>query len=75
MSIELFFLVAVLLIATYLLMPGPPNMNASPTSLEDFQVPDNSSFKVVPRVYGTVYLKGNYIYYGNLNSSAIKQCT
>jgi hypothetical protein len=69
----LFIFIAVLLIAVYLLTPIPKS-GMNPTNLNDFQVPDNSSSKVVPMVYGTAYLKGNCIFYGNLNSIAMTKC-
>jgi hypothetical protein len=66
----------VLLIAMYLFMPtpsGPPS--EAPSGLKDFQIPDNSSSKVVPLIYGTTYIKGNCIFYANLKNLPIFQET
>jgi len=64
---------AVLLVVVYLFMPTLPVTQQGNTAsgLEEFSYPDNSSMRVVPRAYGTVYLKGNCIYYAGLRSSAI----
>ena len=69
----LFFALAALLVVVYLFAPVPSaEMGAqSPSGIDDFQMPDNSSSRVIPKVYGTAYLKGNCIYYGGLESRAI----
>ncbi|MCI4437602.1 MAG: hypothetical protein JHC33_12415 [Ignisphaera sp.] len=64
----------VLLVAMYLFMPTPSKVGSteqSPSGLKDFETPDNSSSRVVPVIYGTVYLKGNCIYYSNLTNKPI----
>lgn len=68
----LFILTAVLLIAMYLLTPGPEAPEAA--SLKDFNVPDNNIGSPVPRLYGRARLFGNCIYYGNLTSRVIEVC-
>jgi hypothetical protein len=68
----LFYITAALLIVAYIFMPVPNDLAMSPATLEDFQIPDNTNSKVVPKVYGTTYIKGNCIWYDNLKSKAIK---
>lgn len=58
--------------AAFILAPRPQDAGMSPAGLDDFTVPDNSSSRVVPRIYGTAYVKGNCIYYGNLNNREIR---
>lgn len=70
----LLVLVIVLLLVVFLFAPAPPP-GMQPSNLEDFAVPDNTSSKVVPKVYGTVYLKGNCIYYGNLTNKPLVMCS
>jgi len=66
-----FLFVAAVLIVTFIFAPIPSQPTMQPAGLDEFQIPDNSTYKVVPRVYGTAYLKGNCIYYGNLNTTRI----
>lgn len=65
------FTVAALVVA-FLFMPVAQNQSMKASGLDEFSVPDNSSSRVVPRVYGTAYLKGNCIYYGNLTNTEIR---
>ena len=67
----LFLITLVLLVATYLFMPTPQQQQQSPNSLDDFDMPDNSNTRLVPKVYGRAYLSGNCVYYGNLNNTPI----
>jgi hypothetical protein len=72
----LLIITVVLLVAVFLFMPVPPGpTSASPSGLDDFQIPDNSSSRVVPLIYGTTYIKGNCIYYANLTNKPIYQDT
>jgi hypothetical protein len=64
----------VLLVVSYLFAPTPDVPTMSPAGLDEFSIPENNTYKAVPKVYGTVYLKGNCIYYGNLTSLAITKC-
>lgn len=66
----LYAITAILLIAAYLLTPYASNTD-KPTSLADFDYPDNSSSKPVPIIYGTAYIKGNCMYFGNLTHTNI----
>jgi hypothetical protein len=68
----LLVIAVVLLVAMFLFMPTPAGPEAqSPSGLADFTSPDNSTSRVVPVIYGTVYLKGNCIYYSNLQNKPI----
>jgi len=70
----LFAFVAVLLIAVYLLMPTPNQDTPAAASMKDFNFPDNSIGKPVPRLYGFARLFGNCIYVGKLRSKKIEKC-
>ena len=69
--IILFALVAAMLILTYLLAPTYEDSRA-PASMDDFQFPDNSIGKPVPRLYGAARLFGNCIYVGGLRNEPIE---
>lgn len=70
----LFLLVSVLLIATYLLIPSATEDVPQAASLHDFNFPDNSIGKPIPRLYGMGRLNGNIMWYGNLTAVKIEQC-
>jgi hypothetical protein len=71
----LFGFIAILLIAVYLFMPSPNTETPAAASLKDFNFPDNSIGKPVPRLYGMARLYGNCIYVGGLRTEEIKKCT
>lgn len=65
---------AVAMVAMYLLMPTPPEMeNAKAKGLDEFSMPTNSNSRVVPELFGTCELKGNIIWYGDLRSRKIQK--
>ncbi|MCI6989390.1 MAG: hypothetical protein MR902_07515 [Campylobacter sp.] len=65
---------AIAMVAVYLLMPVPPEMeNAKAKGLDEFNVPTNSNSRVVPELFGTCELKGNIIWFGDLRSKEIKK--
>lgn len=64
-------LVAVLMVAVFLLMPTPKMNNAKAASLNDFDIPTNSNGRAVPELFGTAKLSGNVIWYGDLRSEEI----
>ena len=68
----LILIIAVLLIAVYLLAPGPQDTKAA--GMEDFNFPDNSVGKPIPRLYGFAKVFGNCIYAGGLRSGDIEIC-
>lgn len=59
-------------VAAVLMTPNVKNEGAKPVGLDDFNVPTNSNGRVIPIVFGTVELKGNCLWYGDLRSSEIK---
>lgn len=67
----LIFTVALMVVA-FLFMPTAQQQDMRPSGLEDFQFSDNSTSRVVPIIYGTTYIKGNCMYYGNLRSTEIR---
>lgn len=70
----LFWLTAILLVAVFLLMPSPTQEQPRAASLKDFNFPDNSIGKPVPRLYGAARLYGNCIWFGKLRSEKIEKC-
>ena len=58
-------------VAAVLMTPSPSNEGAKATSLDEFSVPTNSNGRVVPIVFGTVEIKGNCLWYGDLRSREI----
>jgi len=70
----LFALVAVLLIVAYLLTPSQTTDAPAPAGMADFNFPDNSIGKPVPRLYGYAMLKGNCIYVDGLRNEKIEIC-
>ena len=60
-------------VAAYLLMPSPKSENAKALGLDEFSTPTNSNGRVVPIIFGTVELKGNCLWYGDLRSKEIKE--
>jgi len=68
--------VAVILILVYLLIPVPQiNQNAESAGLNDFSFPTNSNSRSIPILYGTCWVSGNVIWYGNLKSYEIEACS
>jgi len=63
--------VVIALLVAFIFMPQPQQPDMKPASLDDFTIPDNSSSKVVPILYGTSYVVGNIIYYANLRNTGI----
>jgi len=62
-------------IALILLMPTPENQHpGKANTLDDFQFPDNSQSRPIPKIYGTVFASGNIIYIGNLRTKTITHC-
>lgn len=61
----------VALIGAYLLAPKPSLPSSNANSLDDFNVTTNSNSRVIPEVFGTVEIKGNVIWYGDLRSKEI----
>ena len=70
----LFLLISVILIATYLLLPTPNQDIPKSANLNDFNFPDNSKHRAVPILFGSVWMHGNVIEYGNLKTLPIKIC-
>jgi len=70
----MFALVAILLIAVYLLTPSITEDTPSPAGLNDFNFPDNSIGKPVPRLYGYARLFGNCIHADGLRNEKIEVC-
>ena len=66
----LFIIAAIALVAVFLLIS---TMQDTPSAepMTEMQAPDNSTGKVVPRLYGKARMYGNNIFYGNLSSIAI----
>lgn len=59
-------------VAAYLLAPSPKTENSKAIGLDEFSVPSNSNGRVVPIIFGTVELKGNCLWYGDLRSKEIR---
>ena len=70
----LFILITVLLVATYLLLPEPTEPTPDRAGLDEFSFPDNSNWRAIPVLYGTVWLHGNVLEYCCLSSKPIKAC-
>jgi len=70
----LYAIVAVFMVAAYLFAPSITNETPAPASLGEFNYPDNSSGKPIPRIYGTARVSGNCIYVGGLRSRKIEKC-
>jgi amino acid permease len=74
MHLLLFLFIAVLLIAVFLLMPTPQDQAAEAAGLDDFQFPDNSNWRAIPVLYGTMWLHGNVLEYCCLTRRKIEAC-
>lgn len=70
----MFVVVAILLVAVYLLIPSATSETPSPAGMSDFNFPDNSIGKPVTRLYGKARLYGNCIYAGGLRNEKIEVC-
>jgi len=75
MNFLLFLLIAVLLIAVYLLMPTPQDQAPEKAGLDDFTFPDNSNWRAIPVLYGTMWLHGNVLEYCCLKTRKIEACS
>ena len=67
----MFLLVAAILIATYLLLPAPPDEDIKKAGLDEFDYPTNNNERVIPVLYGCVWMHGNCLEYQNLVSKEI----
>ncbi len=68
-------LIVVIMIAIVLLMPTPTPPNAAgPAGLDDFDFPTADSSRSIPELYGTLWVYGNLIWYGNLSSIPMMMC-
>ncbi len=70
----LFLLIAVLLIAVFLFMPGPQDQTPEAAGLNDFNFPTNSNLRAMPILYGTVWVAGNILEYCCLSTRKIEAC-
>ena len=70
----MFAIVLISLLATFLFAPSALQDTPLPAGMNDFNFPDNSSGKPVPRLYGKARLSGNCIYVGGLRSEEIEKC-
>ena len=69
------FLLFVLLVAVVLLMPTPtPPNGAVPAGLDEFDFPTADSSRSIPELYGTLWMFGNLIWYGNLSNIKMRNC-
>ncbi len=59
-------------VLSYVLAPKPKVQNATPASLQDFDVPTADDGRPVPVVFGTVVIRGpNVVWYGDLYAEPI----
>jgi len=68
----LLLFVAVLLVVTYLLLPSPATKTPDKAGLDDFDFPTNQNDRVMPILYGCVWMHGNALEIQNLKSKKIK---
>lgn len=61
------------MVTAYLLAPKPKTQNAKALNLDEFTVPTNTNGRVIPVIFGTVEIKGNCLWYGDLRNDEIKQ--
>ena len=64
-------------VATTLFAKGPRSTKGAdmaPANLDAFRLTTAEEGTVIPRVFGTVRLPGNLLYYGNLSRSPCRPC-
>ena len=68
-------LIIVILIIVFILlaMAQIPN-DVSAAGLNDFTFPDNNNGRAVPILFGTLWLSGNIMFYGDLRHMRIRAC-
>ena len=70
-----FLIYIIILLILVLLMPTPTPPNAGgPSGLDDFNFPTADSSRSIPELYGTMWVFGNLIWYGNLKSLPQQTC-
>lgn len=71
------FAIVIFMIALVVLMPTPKaeNQPMMASGLDGFDFPTADAARSIPELYGTLWLYGNLIWYGNFSSRAEKMCS
>ena len=73
-----FLILTVGMLLAYMLIPTPSSdMGQQPSAagLNDINFTTNSNGRSIPILYGTVWVSGNILYYGNLKVTPIYVCS
>lgn len=65
--------VAVVLVATFLLAPTPSLSDSSQKALDSITTPTNTNGRIIPEVFGTAEINGNIFWCGGLESQKIEK--
>ena len=67
-----FFVLAIVMVVVFLLMPRPSANMPSSSGLNNFDYPTNANGRAIPELFGTAKLSGNVIWCGDLRSKKIE---
>jgi hypothetical protein len=68
-----FFILAVVMVAVYILLPAPSTDNQVPdkAGADEFTFPTNNNKRSIPMLFGTVWMVGNCLEICNFTSKEI----